>query len=301
MTRLTRRRFLSIAAAAGVAATLGTAARAAVARWRGIALGAPAEIRIRGLDQADAAPLFGAVEGELRRLEAIFSLYRPDSALTALNRTGRLVQPPPEMIEVLTLALGVHGATGGLFDPTVQPLFQLYAEAATSAAPRDPDALRAALQLVGFDRIQVDAAQVVLGQGQRLTLNGIAQGYLTDRIALLLRDHGLVDVMVDMGEILARGRDSWPVRIAGTSQRLSLRDRGIATSAPLGTLIDPSAGVGHILDPRRGWARAPQRQVSVVADTAALADALSTAAVLMDGPELGALSRRGFGVFNLPA
>ena len=64
---------------------------------------------------------------ELRRLEAIFTLYRAESELSRLNRDGYLLAPSPEMLAALDLAGRVHVATGGRFDPTVQPLWRAYA------------------------------------------------------------------------------------------------------------------------------------------------------------------------------
>lgn len=304
MTGITRRRALFIAAAAA-ATTLAPVARAAEAHWRGHALGAHAEIRFRHLSQAEAKPLFAAIEAELARLENIFSLYRADSALSRLNRDGALDLPPPELVELLTLARGVHAGTGGLFDPTVQPVFDTYARAVTEGHKVAPETLAQALSLVDMERVSVATSSIRLGRaGMALTLNGIAQGHLTDRIAALLKSAGLTDVIVDIGEILAFGSSAtgpgWTVRIAGVPGTRNLRDHALATSAPLGTVLDAAGTIGHILHPARGWVAPVQRQVSVFADTAALADGLSTAAALMPDAELAALRARGFEVVALP-
>ena len=122
---------------------------------------------------------------------------------------------------------------------------------------------------------------MTLSPGQRLTLNGIAQGYIADRVAQLMRAQGVGDVLIDTGEILALGAPAdapaWPVTIAGEAQPRALTGRAIATSAPMGTVLDRTRRIGHILDPRDGIP-APRRirQVSVSAQSAALVDALST-------------------------
>ena len=295
MTRLTRRRALFIGAAATASFGLGRVAKAATADWQGNALGAHASISLRHLSQSEAAPVFAAVEAELARLESIFSLYRADSAISALNRDGRLAAPPPELLEILTLASTTHAATGGLFDPTVQPLFRLYAEAAGQV---DPAALQHTLTLVGFERLGFDAGEVRFARpGMCLTLNGIAQGHITDRIAALLRGKGFRDVLVDIGEIAALGigpdGKGWRVQIAGGGPVVNVSDRAIATSAALGTVLDRDGRVGHILHPRKGWIAPQHRQVSVIDATAASADALSTAAVLMPARDLAALETGG--------
>lgn len=281
--RLDRRRFLAISAAAAIASP----ARAApLTQWRGVALGARATI---ALAHPEAERIISAARDEIARLEGIFSLYRSDSALSRLNARGALAAPPPELIECLSLAGAVHRATGGAFDPTVQPLWAAYAEAGAAGLPLDDRARRAALALTGWRGVTLAPARIALARpGMALTLNGIAQGYIADRVAALLAAEGLRDILIDTGEIRALGGrpdgGAWPVRLAGTRTEVALRDRAIATSAPLGTVFDAAGRTGHILDPRSGLpAPAHRPQVSVTAGSAALADALSTALCLLEG------------------
>lgn len=296
---MTRRRFLIVGAAAAVSSSA-PAAGASVAVWRGNALGAHAEIRLRHLSQSEAAPVFAAVEAELARLERIFSLYRSDSALSRLNRDGRLSEPPPELVELLALSRGVHAITEGLFDPTVQPVFDVLAGAAVRGRDAEHAAVETALGLVGMDYVKVDATEVLLERmGMALTLNGIAQGHVTDRITALLRSQGLTEVLVDIGEIATVG--DWSVRIENFADRIALHNRSLATSHLYGTRLDAAGRVGHILHPERGFVLAPQLQVSVIADSAALADALSTAAIHMTDRQLKDLRARGAKVIALPA
>lgn len=304
MSGLTRRRALFIAAAATAMPLFGRAGPVAEARWQGAALGAHAEMRIQNLDAAEAAQVFAAVEAELVRLERIFSLYQTDSAISVLNATGRLQAPPPELLEVLGLARAVHAETGGLFDPSVQPLFTLYAEAGAMGRQVTKDDLQAIASAIDFYSVTFDTSAVKFARtGMGLTLNGVAQGYVTDRISALLRREGLSNVLVDIGEIAAAGTGAdgqgWPVRIANGGPRLRLSDRAVATSMPLGTRLYALENIGHIFHPSRGWIVPRRRQVSVVAETAALADAVSTAAVLLPDEALDALRKRGFGIVSL--
>lgn len=291
--KITRRRFLAVSAAAGLA--WHAPARAATFRWRGVALGAPASIALAGLDRVAAAGLAGRVEAEISRLEGIFSLYRADSELSRLNRAGRLEHPSHEMLELLDLARLVNETTGGAFDPAVQPFWRLHAQAAAENRAPTTAEMRAALHASGWRHVQVGAGLIRFGRpGMALTLNGIAQGYIADRVAGLLRARGLVDVLVDTGEIKALGRRAdgtpWRAGIAmpdGTPvARKMLSERALATSAPLATLLDAARGAGHILDPRTGEPAACWRLASVSAPRAALADALSTGFCLMDRPAI---------------
>ncbi|MGF6861852.1 thiamine biosynthesis lipoprotein [Rhodobacteraceae bacterium MBR-64] len=273
----TRRRFLTITAAA--LAVPSAAAAGDTARWAGFALGARASMTLAGITPLQARPVFARLEAEIARLERIFSLYRNDSALVRLNRTGRLRAPPHELLEVLTLAGALHDVSGGAFDPTVQPLWQALATGGDAVTAR---------ATLGWDGVRFDVDEArLLRPGMALTLNGIAQGYITDRIAALLRGQGLRDVLVDIGEVVALGRKPdgrpWQAGIATPARalvhRVALSDRALATSAPMGTML--AAGQGHILDPQGHGPR--HELVCVSAPRAALADGLSTALCLLDG------------------
>lgn len=295
MTRLTRRRFLTISATATLAPSLGRAATPR-ARWRGLALGAGCSITLLGLTPDEAAPLFARVEAETARLEAIFSLFRPDSALSRLNRQGSLDGPPAELVEILSLSGTIHDATAGRFDPTVQPVWQAMAKAVAAGATPSKAALARAGKLIGWAGVGVDSDRIGFARpGMALTLNGIAQGYVTDRITALLRDAGLGRILVDMGEIRALGSNpeggAWRAGIATPDGRLlpqsvALTDRALAVSAPLGTVLDPAGRIGHIIDPTLGRPGGNWQLIAVSAGRAAIADGLSTAFCLMNRDEI---------------
>lgn len=280
--RFSRRRFLTIASASCLTPALTGQAYAApdVFRWQGRALGGAAQII---LAHEDAAQITALAAQELARLEDVFSLYCVDSQLRRLNDTGLLQAPAFELVECLTLARRVHRATEGRFDPTIQPLWAAYADARTQGIVPTPEDLAAARQRVGFDQVEINAGQIRLGQGQALTLNGIAQGFIADQVADVIRAAGVSDVLVDTGEIVAAG--SWPVTIAGENDPRDLVDRALATSAMMGMQLSMDEGgapaLGHILDPRYGALSTEHAaQVSVSAGRAGVADALSTALVL---------------------
>ncbi len=288
---ITRRRFITITAGTLAVTSLGARAAQPVSRWQGIALGANAEIL---LDHPDAPRLLARAVAEIRRLEGIFSLYDANSQLSRLNRDGRLPDPAFEMVELLSICSGLNTRTGGAFDPTVQALWQTYARAYTGGGAPDAAQIRAALKHTGWRHVRYDSGAVrVTRAGVALTLNGIGQGYIADRIAAMFRAEGVENVLVDTGEIAALGHppdgDSWTIRLgSGDGQPLALSNAAVATSAPLGTTFDAVGRVGHILDPRTGQAGAKWSRVSVVAATAAEADGLSTAFCLMGRDDIAA-------------
>lgn len=274
-----RRRFLQIVAGACAAG-----GGAMAAEWQGQVMGADARILVRG----GAAPraVVDQVLAEIRLVEDTLSLYR-ESELTRLNRDGR-GHASALMQQAVDLALQVHEATGGAFDPSVQSQWLRLSEG--QGAGRLP---------ATFAQIAT-AGEIRLQPGQQLTFNGLAQGLATDRVAALpaLRDLG--GVLVDMGEARALGAEfqlglSDPE--SGVLGQLTLRPgRAIATSSPAALRF--AGGESHIMGPQGQpplWST-----VSVEADSAALADAAATAFVLMERPAMKtAAARLGVGPVRL--
>ena len=312
-----RRRFLSI-----VAASLGAASvnlvhasdRRTVSVWRGTAMGALASMTLVHPDRAKAQAVIAECVGEIERLESIFSLYRPASAISRLNDAGQLAHPPHALVELLSFALALSRDTAGAFDPTIQPLYRLYARhfsqpRPTSAGPSARE-IEAVLRAVDFRAVDVAGSRIVLRRaGMALTLNGVAQGYITDRIAERLRGSGFDDVLVDIGEAraLGLGRDGVPWRAGIADPRrpeaivahVTLgegRDRhaALATSGGYGMRFGPDPSIHHLFDPRTGRSANQWLSVSVTAGRATVADGLSTSLAIVP-PRRGAALLRAHG------
>ncbi len=289
--KLSRRRFMTISAGLALGGAAGPAVGQTVS-WRGVALGAEAKLIITGLPEADGRRLIQLARKEIDRLENIFSLYRHDSVLSVLNTESRVQSPPAELLSVLSQVNSAHAVTGGLFDPTVQPLWQVYAE---HRGKPDRELVDAALAKVGWPLVKYDIKEIKFARpGMQLTLNGIAQGFVTDRITALLRSEGLENAVVNIGELSAMGSkpgtDGWQVGLAvhgdqTATDAIELKDCCVATSASVGTTFDGVSS--HIICPATGRpVRCGWQRVSVVHRSAAIADGLSTAAVMMDETHL---------------
>lgn len=307
---LTRRRFLTVSAVAAVGAVLPLLLsrqseaphpdEAGLFVWKGIALGSGAQLRLYHADRRQAADLVNKVLAEVARLEKIFSLYRDDSVIVQLNREGRLNHPPADFLAVLSLSQELYRLTKGAFDPSIQPLWNFYAayfrRHPNTQTPPPQSAVREVLQRVGFDKVAFDDTLVRFGRpGMGLSFNGIAQGYITDKVVELLRQNGVEQALADMGEIRGldtRGERTWQVGIRDPQDEKSvllnvpLQNQGFATSGGYGTVMDEAGRFTHLFDPRSGISTPRYRSVSVMAPTAALADALSTAFSVMPQDEI---------------
>jgi thiamine biosynthesis lipoprotein len=264
--------------------------------WSGAALGADATLQIHHPDPATADRLIAASLAEVQRLECIMSLYRPDSALSRLNRDGVLDDPPFDLVRVLSESRRYGALTGGAFDVTVQPLWDLYSDhfSRPDAAPDGPTAavIAATVGRVGQEALEVDPGRLRLARPRMgVTLNGIGQGYITDRVVELLRAGGVEHALVDMGKIRAIGGHPlggpWSVgledpRAPGSiAERISLADRAVATAGGYGTLFDAAGRFNHIFEPWSGRTSWRWLSVSVEAATATESNALSNAFALM--------------------
>ena len=299
---ISRRRAITLfAVAAGLPLAVGLAksgSRVQLARWQGTTLGAPSSIQLYHEDEAKAWAAIDAGLQELNRLEAIFSVYRADSVISTLNREGVVTGAPADFVALLGHALRLAELSGGVYDPTIQPVWSTYfshftAPGADSAGPTTAD-LGRALALVDWRGVEIDAkaGRVAFARpGMGLTLNSGAQGYITDRVAAVLTRHGFTNMLVDMGEprALATKPDgsAWRIGIANPADpavavtELDVVDQCVSTSGGYGTLFDDAGRFTHLIDPRDGHTAPRLLGVSVVADTATTADGLSTAMLLV--------------------
>lgn len=293
--RITRRRAITIlaTAAASVAHRPSRAGGPTAAHeWRGMAMGSDARIVFDAIGPEVAHAAAARVSLEIERLEGALSLFREDSELSRLNRNAILHEPSGDMRRALGLALTAARATGGLFDPTVQALWEMYVDwfAASPAADLPPQSrIAQALRRVDWRTVDVQADIIRLGGKQRITLNGIGQGYVTDRIADLLRRDGFDHVLVDLGEQRALGRraggEPWRIAFDGAGS-IDLTDGALATSEGRGCILDGKGAVHHLFDTRTGSSAGHWQRVTVHHRSAAVADALSTAFYAASADEL---------------
>jgi FAD:protein FMN transferase len=296
MTGAITRRRAAILLGAGGAGLLcgGQAAPVTLYRWQATSLGSPVRLLLYHSDRRAAAAVIARCRDEIERLERCFALYRADSEIATLNRTGRLAAPSQDFRLVLAQALRLSRVSEGAFDPTVQPLWDLYARhffAPASPPAEGPPArdIEAARALVDWRSIAVTEDAITLARpGMGLTLNGIAQGYVVDRVTEVLREHGCTRLLADMGksEIAARGRHAdgraWHVGIVDPraqerfARTLDLADCALCTSGGYGTKFEPTGRHHHLFDPQRGTSASHFIAVSVLAPSAMVADGLST-------------------------
>jgi len=279
--QITRRRLITVAAAAAGLPLLlkATGAQARMVTWEGTTLGAPSSIKLFATDEAKARTAIQAALAELERLEGIFSVYRADTAISRLNREGKLDDAPADFVALLEKSLDLARISGGRYDANPDP---------NGPAQRDLDA---ALALVGWQNVEISGKRVAFTKPDMgLTLNSGAQGFITDKVTEVLRSHGFDRMLVDMGEPRALSTrpdgTAWRIGIANPADpsqavtEIDVVDKAISTSGGYGTLFDAEGRFTHLIDTKTGTTAPALLGVSVVADTATIADGLSTALLM---------------------
>lgn len=246
-------------------------------------------------DQADEA--IAAAFDEMDRLIGILSRHRPSTALSVLNATGRLSNPPPELVDVLKHAVHLQGVTGGAFDVTVGPIIDLLERAPGLRLPTENE-IADALQRVGSDKLIVTTNSVRFRtRDMSVTLDGIAKGYVVDRMADVLASHDIASHLVNAGgDIRTSGKNKhghpWTIAIEDPEKMrqypdvIKLNTGAVATSGNYEVYYDDEKVFHHIVNPHSGQSPHDCTSATVRTDTAIEADALSTATFVL-GPNAG--------------
>ena len=278
---LSRRSFIAISAGmCAVQAAAGSAFAAATtgqqgATWTGVALGAQASLTIIHPSRSEAQDILDRAVREIRRLESLFNLYDAASTISQLNKDGKLTAPSADFLSLFSYAQSLSQATFGAFDMTVQPLWHEKGNRG-NVSYRDID--------VGVQEIRFAAP------GMAVTMNGIAQGYITDKVTQLLQSAGLENILVNVGETRGHGvrdgKNPWKAQVGFDQASLvtPIRDQAIAVTRAQTLAMDENAHAGyrlHLFDPLKNQATDQFQQVAVKAPTAMLADALSTALAVL--------------------
>jgi thiamine biosynthesis lipoprotein len=229
-------------------------------------------------------------------LEDQLTIYRPTSEVSRLNALAadHAVEIEPRLYDLLAEAVEMSRQTGGAYDVTSGPLSELWGFHRRQGAVPDPNDLAATLTRVGSDKLHLDplvrSARFSV-PGMSINLGSIGKGYALDRLAEQLTGQGLEDYLLHAGQssVLARGRESsaepgWrigvpdPLAPEQSLGQLVLGDRALSTSGSAAQFfVHEGRRLGHILDPRTGWPADQLLSATVLAPTAAQAEALSTA------------------------
>lgn len=251
-------------------------------------MGTICEISVPSSPRADSQ--INAAFAEAARIEQLLSTWREDSALSRLNR-GKGASSR-ELYEILKTATSWSRETKGAFNPLVRPLIDVWQTRAEGGIPSDA-AIRTALARVAVDNVQFGDGRIVLANGARFEEGAFGKGYAIDKMIGVLRADGAESALINFGGQLAAFGEPREVHIADPAHRdrpllpVIVRNQSLSTSSGSEKSFTVAGRrFTHIIDPRTGMALPPRGSVSVIHESALVADILSTALYVM-GPEEG--------------
>ncbi len=272
--------------AAGLCVLLAACASGELLRLQknGDAMGTTFSIIVYGTGLKDMEAATGAAFAELQRLDGMLSNYKAGSEWSLVNRFAaqRPVKVSPELFHLLSECLRYSRQTGGAFDISVGPLVKVWGFYGGRGQLPRPEDVTAALALVGYRRLRLDDTAGTVSfdlSGVEIDPGGIGKGYAVDRMAGILRQHGLATALVTASGSSIYGMGAppeeprgWRVEISHPKDRrrsvaeVFLKDMAISTSGTYEKSFRRGGRTfSHIIDPRTGRPAEGMESVTVVA------------------------------------
>jgi thiamine biosynthesis lipoprotein len=294
MKKISRRDFLKITAATGLALGLGSTLMQLVhhnelarVSETHVLMGTLVNISVYSNDVSSGREAIRKTIAEMTRLIKLFDHRYESGSLAQLNRTGSLTGAPGELTEILQKSQALSQLTDGAFDVSVKPLVDAYRQGIVDVS--------GLVHLVDFSKVLLDGDTISFSQpGMSLTLDGIAKGRVVDSGVALLRSLGYENVLVEAGgDLMASnsGADAEPWKIGiqhprssgkpNTFLSFSVANMAVATSGDYQNSFALDFSSYHIIDPRVGKSPKELSSATVIAATATQADALSTTLMVM--------------------
>ncbi len=265
------------------------------------------EITIASEDAAWLPAVRDALDG-IDRLEEELSVFRESSVISRINRVAcvEAAAIDDRLMALLAQCDELRRETGGAFNITSTPLSRCWGFLLRQGRLPSPAEIDEARHKVGGDAVVLDASRRSVRfarPGIELNLGAIGKGYALDCVAADMRRAGVRHALLSAGRsslyaigpstsLRAGTDDEWQIEVVSPRRKapiaqLWLRDAALGTSgAGEQFVVVDDVRYGHVIDPRTGWPASGIESVSVIAKSAAVADALSTA-FLIGGIELG--------------
>ncbi len=251
-------------------------------------MGTYVSVTIHDHDQAKARQAMDMAFAEMRRIENVLSIYDNSSEVFTLNEEKTVKPPSSELSDNLQKAIYYSNLSDGAFDITVQPILDLYRSSfRDSNRPPSPEEIDSALDQVDYRRIVLNDDAITIGKDQKITLGALAKGYAVDKAASILEQNGIRHALINAGgDMRALGNkyqnNAWRIALENPRDKgeyiaiFDISDKAIVTSGDYERYFDENMSFHHIIDPRTGYSARELISVTILADRAFDADAIST-------------------------
>jgi thiamine biosynthesis lipoprotein len=266
-------------------------------------LGSPFEITVVATDSVQANQFVNMAFDEVTRIEHLISDWIPTTQISKVNQQAGIaaVKVDLEVFELVERALKISKLTDGAFDISYASMDKIWKFDGSMKTMPTEEAIKKSVAKVGYEHILLDANNTTIfleNEGMKLGLGGIGQGYIADKIKVLLQKNGCTSGLVNVsGDINTWGKQpngaDWSVGIVNPMNKnkvfatFPLYDSAVETSGSYEKYVTFNGKrYSHIIDPRTGYPATGIVSVSVFAKQTELADALATGIFVL-GVEVG--------------
>lgn len=236
--------------------------------------------------------------GEIKRLERLLSRFQNESEISLVNCAAgnSPIKVSDETLNLIKSSLKFSSITDGGFNITICPLVELWKLAEEKNGVPTEEEIKNVISLIDFKEIEVEEVKKTVflkKKGMKIDLGAIGKGYAVDRAIKILKENGITQAMVNaggnlyiLGEHIGGNPSSIgipnPLKPDEIIAKIDLTDRAISTSGNYERFFTiDGRQFGHIINPVTGYPENRVLSVSIVADTAIKADALSTGILVM--------------------
>lgn len=266
-------------------------------------LGSPFEITVVATDSIQANSYIDLAVSEVKRIENLISDWIPTTQISKVNQNAGIapVKVDLEVYELVERATKISKLTSGAFDISYASMDKIWKFDGSMKEMPTPEAIKKSVEKVGYQNIILNPKDTTIflkNQGMKLGLGGIGQGYIADKIKIVLQEKGCTSGLVNVsGDINTWGTqpngDTWTVGIVNPMNKnkifatFPLNDSAVETSGSYEKYVTFNGiRYTHIIDPRTGYPASGIVSVSVFAKQTELADALATGIFVL-GVEVG--------------
>lgn len=260
-----------------------------------IAMGSTVEIQVRGVNEITANKAINAGFEEAKRIDTLFSTYLIGNPMWKLNNTtADEIIVDSETFYVLKKCDEFWNATQGAFDAALGNLIEIIGFDKHSPNLPSPQKIKEALKKIGWKHIRLKEPNILIKPANiKLSFNACVPGYAADKIANILSNYGIKEYLINVGgEIFTRGKN-WKIGIQHPRKEFELLatikvdGKGVSTSGDYEQFFKKGKKMyTHIFNPLTGYPANECQSVTVIADDAITADALSTGIFVL-GPQKG--------------
>ena len=256
-------------------------------------LGSPFEITVVAKDSLEGNYFTNLAIDEVKRIENLISDWIPTTQISKVNQNAGInpVKVDQEVYDLVERAIKISKLTSGAFDISYASMDKIWKFDGSMKEMPSEEAIKKSVEKVGYQNIILNPKDTTIflkNKGMKLGLGGIGQGYIADKIKVLLQVKGCKSGLVNVsGDINTWGKQpdnkSWTVGIVNPMNKnkvfatFPLDDSAVETSGSYEKYVTFNGKrYSHIIDPRTGYPASGIVSVSVFAKQTEISDALAT-------------------------